>query len=85
MMHDFTLPPGRVLRSIWRGYFLLMQHTVARVVPTWREIYHGLPRLIEETRWLDELPALLREQGFANVRVEYLTLCGSALVTARKP
>lgn len=85
MMHDFTLPPNPVLRAIWRGYFRIMQQTVARALPSWREIYFGLPRLIEATRWITEWPQLLHAQGFEDVRVEYLTLYGSALVTARKP
>ncbi len=84
LMHDFTLPPNPVLRAVWRLYFLLMQQTVARAVPAWREIYYGLPRLIEATRWVQELPPLLRQHGFADVRIDYLTLGGSALVTARK-
>lgn len=84
-MHDFTLPPKRVLLAIWRAYFTLMRGTVARAVPAWREIYEGLPRLIESTQWLEELPALLRAQGFEAVRLEYLTLYGSAVVSARKP
>ncbi|MEO5699277.1 MAG: class I SAM-dependent methyltransferase [Casimicrobiaceae bacterium] len=85
LMHDFTLPPGALLRAIWRGYFAVMQQTVARVLPSWHEIYHGLPALIERTRWLEELPPLLRAEGFVDVRIEYLTLCGSALVRARAP
>ncbi|MEP7207132.1 MAG: class I SAM-dependent methyltransferase [Casimicrobiaceae bacterium] len=85
LMHDFTLPPGAFLRATWRGYFAVMQQTVARALPSWHEIYHGLPALIERTRWLEELPPLLRAEGFVDVRVEYLTLCGSALVHARAP
>jgi demethylmenaquinone methyltransferase/2-methoxy-6-polyprenyl-1,4-benzoquinol methylase len=85
VMHDFTLPPGRTLRAVWRGYFALMQRTVARMLPAWREIYFGLPRLIERTTWQDDLPRLLAAQGFVDIRLEYLTLYGSAIVAARKP
>jgi demethylmenaquinone methyltransferase/2-methoxy-6-polyprenyl-1,4-benzoquinol methylase len=53
--------------------------------PAWREIYHGLPRLIEQTRWLDELPAELRARGFTDIDRENLTLYGSAIITARRP
>ncbi|MDQ6619686.1 MAG: class I SAM-dependent methyltransferase [Pseudomonadota bacterium] len=85
LMHDFTLPPVAFLRGVWRAYFFVMQQTVARALPSWREIYHGLPRLIESTRWVSELPPLLRERGFRDISVEYLTLYGSALVRARYP
>ena len=83
LMHDFTLPPVAVLRAVWRAYFAVMQQTVARWLPSWREIYYGLPRLIESTQWLAELPPLLRTRGFEDVRTAYLTLYGSALVSAR--
>lgn len=83
-MHDFCLPPNRALRAVWRLYFWLMQRTVARLVPSWRPIYDGLPKLIERTRWLEELPEVLREHGFEDIRVEYLTLGGSAIVSARR-
>jgi len=84
LMHDFTLPPKAYLVRIWRLYFWFMQRVAVRLAPAWREIYEGLPRLIEETRWIPELTDALREQGFEDIRLEYLTLYGSAIVTARK-
>jgi len=84
LMHDFSLPPVAFLRAVWRAYFAIMQQTVARAIPSWREIYYGLPRLIESTQWLEELPPLLRERGFTDVRTDYFTLYGSAMVSARK-
>jgi demethylmenaquinone methyltransferase/2-methoxy-6-polyprenyl-1,4-benzoquinol methylase len=82
MMHDFTLPPKRSLRALWRLYFLVMRNTVPRAVPEWKAIYDGLPRLIEESRWLPELQDMLAGNGFADVKVDYQTLYGSAIVTA---
>ena len=82
LMHDFTLPPNRVLLALWQFYFLVMRNTVARAIPSWMPIYAGLPRLIIATRWLDELHQALEACGFTGIRREYLTLCGSAIVTA---
>ncbi len=84
LMHDFTYPPKAYLVRIWRLYFWILQHIGARVFPTWREIFQGLPRLIEDTRWLPELTESLHDNGFVETRVEYLTAYGSAIVTARK-
>ncbi len=84
LMHDFTFPPSRLLVGIWRLYFLLLQRVGSRLCPAWREIYVGLPQLIEETRWLQELREALTEEAFKDIRVEYLTLFGSAIVTAKK-
>jgi demethylmenaquinone methyltransferase/2-methoxy-6-polyprenyl-1,4-benzoquinol methylase len=83
VMHDFTLPPDRALLHIWRLYFWLLQRIGAPLLPTWKEIFYGLPRLIEQTRWMEELPGELKKQGFQDIRLEYLTLSGSALLTAR--
>jgi demethylmenaquinone methyltransferase/2-methoxy-6-polyprenyl-1,4-benzoquinol methylase len=83
LMHDFTYPPKRYLVRLWRLYFKLLQRIGGPLFPAWREIYYGLPRLIEQTRWLDELPAALKENGFVDIQREDLTLYGSAIVTAR--
>lgn len=85
VMHDFTLPPNRFALAIWRGYFRMLQTIGVKVFPSWKAIYDGLPELIERTRWTSELPALLRQGGFADVRFEWQTLGGSAIITARAP
>ncbi len=85
VMHDFTLPPNRLVLAIWRGYFGLLQTIGSRIFPAWKAIYDGLPELIERTRWTSELPKLLRERGFVDVRFEWQTLGGSAIITGRSP
>lgn len=85
LMHDFTLPPKRYLVHVWRVYFMALQRLGSPVFPAWKEIFDGLPELIERTRWAEELPVLLREQGFVDIRRRDLTLYGSAIVTARRP
>jgi demethylmenaquinone methyltransferase/2-methoxy-6-polyprenyl-1,4-benzoquinol methylase len=84
LMHDFTFPPGSARIALWRLYFKVLQRVGGALLPAWREIYYGLPRLIEETRWLPELEQALREEGFRDIRVRHLTLYGSAIVSARK-
>jgi demethylmenaquinone methyltransferase/2-methoxy-6-polyprenyl-1,4-benzoquinol methylase len=84
LMHDFTYPPKPVLRRVFWLYFSLMRGAGARFFPSWREIFHGLPELIQATGWLSELERELRSNRFTDLRTEYLTLYGSAIVTARK-
>ncbi len=84
LMHDFTYPPNRALVAIWRVYFKALQIIGGALLPAWREIYYGLPALIEGTRWLAELQALLVQHRFRDIRVEHLTAYGSAIVSARK-
>jgi demethylmenaquinone methyltransferase / 2-methoxy-6-polyprenyl-1,4-benzoquinol methylase len=85
LMHDFTLPPKAYLVRIWRGYFKALQWLGSPLFPAWKPIYFGLPELIERTRWVEELIALLKENGFTEIQKRDLTLYGSAIVTARKP
>jgi demethylmenaquinone methyltransferase/2-methoxy-6-polyprenyl-1,4-benzoquinol methylase len=85
LMHDFTFPQGRFLVAVWRTYFKALQLVGGALLPGWREIYHGLPRLIEETRWLPQLQQALAENRFRDIRTEYLTAYGSAIVSAQTP
>jgi len=84
LMHDFIYPPTRPLQAIWRLYFKALQTIGGVLLPSWQEIYYGLPELIERSHWLRELQALLVQQRFRDMRVEFLTACGSAIVSARK-
>lgn len=84
LMHDFTFPPKPYLVMVWRFYFKVLQLLGTQFFPSWREIYHGLPRLIEKTRWASELKDLLKTNGFNNIKMEYLTLYGSAIISARR-
>lgn len=84
LMHDFTYPPKAYLAWIWRFYLKTLELVGSPFFPAWREIFFGLPRLIEETRWVSELQAALRENGFRHMRMDYLTAYGSAIITARK-
>lgn len=84
LMHDFTYPPKAYLVWIWRFYFKTLQLMGSRLFPAWREIYYGLPALIQETCWVPELKQALRENGFKDIQIEYLMAYGSAIVTGRK-
>ncbi|MBA3967075.1 MAG: class I SAM-dependent methyltransferase [Nitrospirales bacterium] len=84
IMHDFTFPPKPYLVWIFRLYFKILQRVGSPIFPAWREIFYGLPRLIEETRWVPELRAELEHHGFRDLHLEYLTMYGSAIMTARK-
>lgn len=84
LMHDFTYPPKPYLARVWRLYFAMLQRLGTPLFPQWREIFYGLPALIEETRWMEELTRALEAHGFREIRRRYLTLYGSAIVTARR-
>lgn len=84
LMHDFTFPPKGYLVALFKLYFWFLQRVGTLVFPVWKEIFYGLPRLIEETRWLEELPEVLKAEGFHDIRTEHLTVYGAAIIMARK-
>ncbi len=84
LMHDFTYPPKAYLVWVWRFYFYVLQRLGSPLIPSWREIFYGLPSLIQESRWVTELTEALNENEFKEIRMEYLTLYGSAIITAKK-
>jgi demethylmenaquinone methyltransferase / 2-methoxy-6-polyprenyl-1,4-benzoquinol methylase len=85
LAHDFTYPPKPHLERLFKLYFAVMQGIGARLFPSWREIFYGLPELIEQTRWVEDIQAALDAAGFTDIRREDLTLHGAAIVAARKP
>lgn len=84
LMHDFTYPPRAHLAAVWHLYFGTMQLASHVLFRSWREIFYGLPRLIKETQWQQELTQSLGAHGFQDLQQQYLTLYGSAVISARK-
>lgn len=84
LMHDFTYPPGPILVRVWRLYFALLQRLGTPLLPGWRAIFYGLPQLIAESRWTEELERALAANGFRDIAQRPLTLHGSAIVSARR-
>jgi len=84
IMHDFTYPANRAFSYLWRLYFRLLQSVGARKYPQWRAAFEGLPGLLRETRWTDELEKSLQKNDFSKIAVEYLTFGTSAIITARR-
>ncbi|MHB8482698.1 MAG: class I SAM-dependent methyltransferase [Nitrospiria bacterium] len=84
LMHDFIFPPKLFLVWVWRLYFLVLQRAGGFFFKSWREIYYGLPKLIEKSLWMEELLKALKQQTFRNIEIKYLTAYGSAIITGIK-
>jgi demethylmenaquinone methyltransferase / 2-methoxy-6-polyprenyl-1,4-benzoquinol methylase len=85
LAHDFTYPPKPYLVRLFNLYFRGWQLVGTRLFPSWREIYYGLPALIERTTWVADMQNALASAGFTDIRREDLTLYGAAIISARKP
>jgi demethylmenaquinone methyltransferase/2-methoxy-6-polyprenyl-1,4-benzoquinol methylase len=84
IMHDFTYPSNHAFAHAWELYFKLLQTIGSWKYPQWKVVFDGLPGLLRETRWTDELVRHLRDSGFSDIEKESLTFHTSAMVTARK-
>jgi demethylmenaquinone methyltransferase/2-methoxy-6-polyprenyl-1,4-benzoquinol methylase len=84
IMHDFTYPANRFSAPVWRFYFLILQKIGARIYPQWKPAFDGLPGLLQEVRWVENLVQCLKQEGFSDISVESLTLGTAAIVTAKK-
>lgn len=83
VFHDFTYPANRFLQMTFELYFKLIQPIGGWRYPEWKEVLIELPTVIRKTRWVFEVTAAMRREGFSEIRTESLTLQGSALVSAK--
>lgn len=83
IMHDFTYPENPLVAFLWEGYFKLLQILGSRIFPQWATIFHELPAIVRETRWVDQLTASLDKQGFDYIVVKPLFLDTSTMVVTR--
>lgn len=82
--HDFTYPSNPVFARIWEFYFRVMQALGSSKYPEWRTVFYELPEFLRTTGWVGELIKSLKENGFSDITLEFLTFGTSAIITARK-
>ncbi len=84
VFHDFTYPTHPILQWTFEAYFKLLPPIGGWRWQEWKETLYELPNVIRKTRWIEELTEAMEREGFEAIRVESLTMQGSALVTGRK-
>ena len=85
IFHDFTYPKSPFLKLLFEGYFKLVPFVGGLWYPEWKEVFHELPNVIRETKWVAELTEALKKERFRDIQTESLTGEGSVLVSAFKP
>ena len=84
IMHDFTYPSNPVFLSLWHTYFKLLRMIGSRIYPEWRTVFYELPQFLQQTTWVSDSLAIMKENGFSDITSRSLTFGTSAIVTARK-
>lgn len=83
VFHDFSYPTNKVIRIGWKLHFKLLC-LVGLVVTSWRDVFSELDRVIENSKWADELLASLRRHGFVEISSTYFTFGTSKMIIAKK-
>lgn len=82
IFHDFTYPKNGFVKALWETYFVLL-HSVGYFMPSWKEAFVHLPKLIKSSKWLDAYECEMKKNGLEVRRME-LTWNSSAILVAKK-
>ena len=77
IFHDFTFPKKLVHRKLWGFYFVILNF-VGLFIPSWKEAFKKLPKLIKSSTWVSSYADAMRENG---LKVEQYSLsCDSSAI-----
>jgi len=82
--HELTRPTNSLFVGLWKMHFKFLQTYGKWKHPEWEIAFLYLPLLLTKTQWVDELTRALRANKFLDIKVEYLFVGASAIVSARK-
>lgn len=82
ILHDFSYPKNKIVRSLWNLYFVVL-HLVGYFLQDWKDVFEDLPNLIRETRWLDDYEDTMKKYGL-QIDKQSLTLHTSSILTGIK-
>ena len=82
ILHDFTFPKNNLVRFFWNRYFVLLRF-IGYFIPTWKEAFVELPKLIRSSNWLEDYVSAMKESCL-DVSFKHLTLSSCAVIIGRK-
>lgn len=82
ILHDFMYPKNIFVRNLWNFYFVLLQ-LAGYFIPTWREAFVELPKLIRSSNWFEDYVIAMRQSNL-DVKYQYLTLGSCAIIVGKK-
>lgn len=82
ILHDFTYPKNRFVRSMWNLYFKILP-LAGFFIPSWRNVFVDLPSLIRATNWVDQYEKIMSNNGL-KTRIQDLTWGSSAILIGTK-
>ena len=82
VFHDFTYPKNKFAQSLLDLYFWML-HFIGTFIPSWKEVFSDLPKLIRSTTWLDDYEKAMMNNGL-NTEQKFLTFGSSAILVGKK-
>ena len=82
IFHDFTYPKKVSVRALWKMLFVVLNF-IGYLIPSWREAFVKLPKLIKSSNWFNEYEIELKKNGF-DVKCIHLTWYTSGILVAKK-
>lgn len=82
ILHDFTYPKNRFVKFLWNLYFAVL-HITGYLLSQWKDVFVELPKLIQETKWLDDYEGIMIKYNL-QVEKQSLTWNTSSILTGVK-
>ena len=82
VFHDFTYPKNSFVKNLWDLYFVVLNF-IGIFIPSWKDVFRDLPKLIMSTSWLDDYEKTMRHNGLQTEQ-KLLTLGSSAILVGKK-
>jgi len=79
ILHDFIYPKNKLVRGSWNLYFIVLK-LIGCLVPSWKDVFTNLPKLIRSTSWLADYENIMKKHGLKTT-IQSLTLSTSAILT----
>lgn len=83
ILHDFTYPKNRIVSMLWDVYFVIL-NMLGHFMPKWKDVFADLPKLIRDTRWLDDYEETMKECGLQTRRQSLTWNCSVILTGIKK-
>ena len=82
IFHDFIFPQNKFIRKLWNAYFVFLNF-IGYFVPSWKDAFVMLPKLIRSSFWLNSYADAMKENGF-KITSQKLTCSTSAILIGTK-
>ncbi len=79
ILHDFAYPTNNLVQMLWGVHFVMLRFA-GLFLPSWKDAFSELPKLIKSSRWLDDCESEMKKHGLL-VTKQYLTWNSSAILS----